>query len=94
MLVTYEADIQYLGETGYAFQRQYELNFKKFPHLPLRYLEKPTAKFNFFVRKTTPTTILGERSVKYNFLCGKTLKVSEDSVGCLVCAPVRSKFMV
>ena len=94
MLVTYEADIQYLGETGYAFQRQYRLNFKKVQHLPLRYLEKSTAKFNFVVRKTTPATIIGERSVKYNFLCGKALKVSEDSVGCLVCAPVRSKFMV
>lgn len=93
MLVTYEADIQYLGETGYAFQRQYKLSLKKYPQL-LRYLEKPTAKFNFVVRKTTPATIIGERSVKYNFLCGNTLKVSEDSVGCLVCAPVRSKFMV
>lgn len=94
MLVTYEADIQYLGENGYAFQRQYELCLKKYPQLPLRYQEKPTAKFNFVARKTAPTAIIGERGVKYNFLCGRALKVSESSVGCVVCAPIRSKFMV
>lgn len=94
MLVTYEADIQYLGENGYAFQRLYELYLKKYSKVSLQYQEKPTAKFNFVARKTAPSVVIGERDIKYNFLCGRALKISESSVGCISCAPIRSKFMV
>lgn len=94
MLKAYDVNIQYLGETGYAFQRRYDLRFSEYPDLQLTHQERPTAKYNFVNKKSGSMLVIDGKGMHYNFLCGKTLKVSEDRQGCMIGAPVRVKLMV